>query len=191
MEQIGRSKYTARNQTICFKRTQELVKTSWNIAGKKAAATPIPEQDWHCSCSFNTVLFSPPALHCNRGENFILLPLKVLQNIPELGVPLFIYRKRKVPNHQDLTSFLRTGVLSPGHITVPAFFTQQQWRGKKECKRSTLPLESQTSFNDSTENPPSFNSSHSYLPRTHPFATWVIIYSLNQETPLSIQLSAP
>lgn len=150
MKQIGRSKYTAKNQTICFKRTQELVKTSWNIAGKKAAATPISEADWHCSCSF-TVLFSPPALHCNdafnKGENFILLPQKVLQNVPECGVLLCMHRKRKAPNHQDFTSSLvRTGVLSPGHITVPVFFTQQWWRGKKERKRTTLPLESQTSF---------------------------------------------
>lgn len=40
-KQIGCSEYTAKNQTICFKRTQELLKPSWNIAGEKAAAAPI------------------------------------------------------------------------------------------------------------------------------------------------------
>lgn len=48
-KQIWHSKYTARNQTICFKRTQELLKLSWNISGEKAAATLISKAGWHCS----------------------------------------------------------------------------------------------------------------------------------------------
>lgn len=65
MKQIGRSKYIAKNQTICFKRSQELLKPSWNTAGEKAAAAPIPEAGWHCSpttCG-STVLPSWPASH--------------------------------------------------------------------------------------------------------------------------------
>lgn len=186
MKQIGRSKYTAKNQTICFKRTPELVKTSWNIAGKKAAATPISEADWHCSCSF-TVLFSPPALHCNdafnKGENLILLPQKVLQNVPECGVLLFMHRKRKAPNHQDFTSSLvRTGVL---------FLLSSGEEEKRSVKGLPYPWNLKHLFNDGTENPPSFHSSCSYLPRTCPFATWAIIHSLNQETPSSIHPFAP
>lgn len=122
MKQIGRSKYTAKNQTICFKRTQELVKTSWNIAGEKAAATPISEAGWHCSsttCS-SVVLPSLPASHSNdafnEDENFLLLSPKVPQDGPELG-------KRKLQNCLDLTSYsLRTGVPSPGHIIVLILF---------------------------------------------------------------------
>lgn len=124
MKQIGRSKYTAKNQTICFKRSQELLKPSWNTAGEKAAAALIPEAGWHCSptiCSF-TVLPSWPASHSNGASNeqekFLLLSPEVLQDGPELG-------KTKLQNCLDLTTYsLGTGVPSPGDITILMSFLE-------------------------------------------------------------------
>jgi len=122
MKQIGRSKYTAKNQTISFKRTRELLKTSWNIAGEKAAATPISEAGWHCSSTTcgSVVLPRLPASHgndaSNEGENFLLLSPKVPQDGPELG-------KRKSQNCLGLITYSsRTGGLSPGHTTVLIWF---------------------------------------------------------------------
>lgn len=121
-KQIWHSKYTARNQTICFKRTQELLKLSWNISGEKAAATLISKAGWHCSPATRSpvVLSSLPVSHSNDAsseeENFLLLSPKLLQDDPER-------EKRNLQNWLDLTSYsLRTGVLSPGHITVPTLF---------------------------------------------------------------------
>lgn len=144
MKQIGRSKYTAKNQTICFKRTQELVKTSWNIAGEKAAATPISEADRHCSCS-SRVLSGPPALHCNdtfnEDKNFFSLTPKGLQNVPVLGVPLCMSGKRKIPNCLDLTSSsLRTGAcLSSGHVNT-GYLLHHDAKEKRNLKRLFYPL---------------------------------------------------
>lgn len=118
MKQIGRSKYTAKNQTICFKRSQELLKTSWNTAAEKAAAAPVPEAGWHCSsttCS-STVLPSWPPSHgngaSNEQEKSLLLSPELLQDGPELG-------ERKLQNCLGLTTYLwGTGVPFSGDITV-------------------------------------------------------------------------
>lgn len=124
MKQIGRSKYTARNQTVCFKRSQELLKPSWNTTGEKAVAAPIPEAGWHCSSTMcgSSVLPSWPASHgsgaSNKQEKSLLLSPEVLQDGPDLG-------KRKSQNCMGLTTYSwGTGVPSPGDITVLKSFLE-------------------------------------------------------------------
>lgn len=121
MKQIGRSKYAARNQTICFKRSQVLLKPSWHTAGEKAAAAPVPEADWHCSSTTcgSSALPCWPASHgngaSNEQEKFLLLSPEVLQDGPDLG-------KRKSQTCMGLTTYSWSPI--PGDITVLKLFLE-------------------------------------------------------------------